>query len=65
VEHFINSIDKMGTRVREHAMVSDIARGLKDIMAEMEGAVDGFTKDSVRDIGKVCDTLLKGIQAAK
>jgi hypothetical protein len=65
VEHFINSIDKMGSTVKEQAIVSDIASGLKDIMAKMEGAVDGFTKDSVRDIGKVCDSLLKGIQAAK
>ena len=55
----------MSGSVKEHGNVSDIARGLKDILAKMEGAVDGFTKDSVRDIGKTCDSLLDGIKAAK
>lgn len=65
VEHFIASVGKMSGAVKEHGNVSDIARGLKDILAKMEGAVDGFTKDSVRDIGKTCDSLLDGIKAAK
>jgi hypothetical protein len=65
VEHFIASIGKMGASVKDHGNVSDIAKGLKDILARMEGAVDGFTKDSVREIGKVCDSLLEGIKAAK
>ena len=65
VEHFIASIAKMSGSVREHGNVSDIAKGLKSILEKMEGAVDGFTKDSVRDIGKTCDSLLDGIKAAK
>lgn len=65
VEHFISSIAKMSGSVKEHGNVSDIAKGLKNILEKMEGAVDGFTKDSVRDIGKTCDSLLNGIKAAK
>lgn len=65
VEHFISSIGKMPKDKREHPSVSDISKGLKSILAKMEGAVDGFTKDAVRDIGKTCDGLLADIQAAK
>ncbi len=65
VEHFISTIGKMGSTVKEHGNVSDISKGLKNILGKMEGAVDGFTKDAVRDIGKTCDTLLSGITAAK
>lgn len=65
VEHFIGSINKMGKDKREHPAIADISKGLKAILARMEGAVDGFTKDAVRDIGKTCDGLLTDIQAAK
>jgi len=65
VEHFIGTIGKMGSSMKEHAIVSDISKGLTGILAKMEGAVDGFTKDSVRDIGKTCDNLLNSIKAGK
>jgi len=65
VEHFIVTIGKMHGGVKEHHDVSDISKGLKDVLARMEGAVDGFTKDSVREIGKTCDKLLEGIKSAK
>lgn len=65
VEHFIGTIGKMSNSVKDHGNVVDIAKGLKDILARMEGAVDGFTKDSVREIGKTCDSLLDIIKAAK
>ncbi|SKB06770.1 hypothetical protein SAMN02745166_04534 [Prosthecobacter debontii] len=65
VEHFINSIDKMGKDKKEHHTVSDIHKGLKQIMAKMEGAVDGFTKDGVREISKICEGLLTEIQNVK
>lgn len=65
VEHFITTINKMGTNMKEHDTVSDISKGLTGILAKMEGAVDGFTKDSVREIGKTCDSLLADIKAAK
>jgi hypothetical protein len=65
VEHFIATIGKMSSGVKEHAVVSDISKGLTGILAKMEGAVDGFTKDAVRDIGKTCDTLLDSIKAGK
>jgi hypothetical protein len=65
VEHFIVTIGKMSGAVKGHNNVSDISKGLKDVLARMEGAVDGFTKDSVREIGKTCDNLLDGIKSAK
>jgi hypothetical protein len=65
VEHFIGTIGKMSNTVKDHGNVVDISKGLKDILARMEGAVDGFTKDSVREIGKTCDSLLDVIKAAK
>lgn len=65
VEHFLASIGHMSRDRKEHPAVADITKGLKDILAKMEGAVDGFTKDAVRDIGKTCDSLLADIQSSK
>ncbi len=62
VEHFIAAISKMPGDTQRHAAVVDVQKGLKAILVRMEGAVDGFTKDSVRDIGKTCDGLLTDIQ---
>ena len=65
VEHFLATISKMGPSMKGHAIVSDISKGLTGILAKMEGAVDGFTKEAVSDIGKTCDDLLSAIKAAK
>ena len=65
VEHFLATISKMGPSMKGHAIVSDISKGLTSILAKMEGAVDGFTKEAVSDIGKTCDDLLGAIKAAK
>jgi len=65
VEHFIAAISKMPKDKKEHPAVSDISKGLKSILEKMESAVDGFTKDAVREIGKTCDSLLTDIQATK
>lgn len=65
VEHFISAISKMSADKREHHDMADITKGLKAILERMEGAVDGFTKDAVRDIGKTCDGLLVEIIAVK
>ena len=65
VEHFLATISKMGPSMKGHAIVSDISKGLTGILAKMEGAVDGFTKEAVSDIGKTCDDLLGAIKAAK
>jgi hypothetical protein len=65
VEHFITAIGRMAADKREHATVENIAKGLKTIQQKMEGAVDGFTKAAVRDIGKTCDTLLAEVKAGK
>lgn len=65
VEHFLASIGHMSRDKKEHPAVADITKGLKTILAKMESAVDGFTKDAVRDIGKTCDGLLADIESAK
>jgi hypothetical protein len=65
VEHFLATINKMGSSMKGHAIITDISKGLTGILAKMEGAVDGFTKESVSDIGKTCDDLLRKIKAAK
>jgi len=65
VEHFLSTIGKMSPKMKEHNTISDVSKGLTFILEKMEGAVDGFTKDAVRDIGKTCDSLLLEIRSAK
>ena len=65
VEHFVNSISKMPASTREHDVVKSIGKGLGSVLQQMEGAVDGFSKDAVSDIGKTCDGLLTEILAKK
>ncbi len=65
VEHFILSIGKMSADKKDHHDMADISKGLKSILGKMEGAVDGFTKDSVRDISKTCESLLTEIKIVK
>ncbi|MBN8419730.1 MAG: hypothetical protein J0L73_12495 [Verrucomicrobia bacterium] len=65
VEHFVSSIAKMPGSTREHDVVKSIQKGLASVLEQMEGAVDGFTKDAVSDIGKTCDSLLTEILAKK
>lgn len=65
VEHFVNSISKMPQTTRDHDVVKSIGKGLGSVLHQMEGAVDGFSKDAVSDIGKTCDTLLTEILAKK
>jgi hypothetical protein len=65
VEHFITAIGRMASDKKEHPTVESVAKGLKTIQQKMEGAVDGFTKAAVRDIGKTCDTLLAEVKAVK
>ena len=65
VEHFVNSIAKMPGSTREHDVVKAIQKGLAVVQQQMEGAVDGFSKDAVTEIGKTCDSLLVEILAKK
>ncbi|HYF34130.1 MAG TPA: hypothetical protein VD994_02480 [Prosthecobacter sp.] len=65
VEHFVTAISRMAADKKEHPTVDSISKGLRTIQQKMEGAVDGFTKAGVRDIGKTCDTLLAEVKAAK
>lgn len=65
VEHFISAINKMSSDKKEHAAVADISKGLKNILQKMEGAVDGFTKGAVREIGTTCDKLLDDVKTGK
>ena len=50
---------------RDHDVVKSIQKGLASVLDEMEGAVDGFSKDAVSSIGKTCDGLLAEILAKK
>ena len=65
VEHFVSSIAKMPGSTRDHDVVKAIQKGLASVLDEMEGAVDGFSKDAVNSIGKTCDSLLTEILAKK
>lgn len=65
VEHFINSIERMSGDKKNHDAITDIAKGLKSILHRMEGAVDGFTRDAVREISKTCESLLGEIKNVK
>jgi hypothetical protein len=65
VEHFITAIGRMSADKKEHAAVESILKGLRTIQQKMEGAVDGFTKAAVKDIGKTCDSLLAEVKAVK
>ncbi|MBL9133548.1 MAG: hypothetical protein JNG86_20220 [Verrucomicrobiaceae bacterium] len=65
VEHFVSSIGKMPASTKDHDLMRSIRKGLDTVLERMEGAVDGFTKDAVTDIGKTCDTLLTEIISAK
>jgi len=65
VEHFVSSIAKMPAGTRDNDVVKSIHKGLGSVLKQMEGAVDGFSKDAVSDIGKTCDGLLTEILAKK
>lgn len=65
VEHFVSSIEKMPASTREHDVVRSIRKGLASVLQQMEGAVDGFSKDAVNEIGRTCDGLLTEILAKK
>ncbi|MFO1482332.1 MAG: hypothetical protein U1F71_03115 [Verrucomicrobiaceae bacterium] len=65
VEHFVGTIEKMPSSTRDHEVVKSIRKGLAVVLQQMEGAVDGFSKDAVIEIGKTCDSLLVDILAKK
>lgn len=58
VEHFLSVIGKTPPSTRDHPVVVKILAGLRVVLTEMESAVDGFSEDSVRTIGRTCDSLL-------
>jgi hypothetical protein len=65
VEHFISTMAKMPASTRDHEVVRSIQKGLSSVLKLMDGAVDGFSKNAVSDIGKICDGLLTEILAKK
>ncbi|MCP5556281.1 MAG: hypothetical protein H7A55_00890 [Verrucomicrobiaceae bacterium] len=65
VEHFIAAISKMPEGTRKHGQIVKILAGLKDVLARMESAVDGFSHESVEKIGGVCSSLLTDIRTGK
>lgn len=65
VEHFINAIGKMPKSAQEHDLLRAVQKGLNTVLARMEGAVDGFSKDSISEISSTCEILLAGILSKK
>ena len=63
VEHFLSAIGATPESTKNHPVVVKILAGLRIVLTEMESAVDGFSEDSVRTIGKTCDSLLSEITA--
>lgn len=63
VEHFLSAIGATPDSTKNHPVVVKILAGLRVVLTEMESPVDGFTEDSVRTIGKTCDSLLSEITA--
>jgi hypothetical protein len=63
VEHFLSAIGATPESTKNHPVVVKILAGLRVVLTEMESAVDGFSEDSVRTIGKTCDSLLSEITA--
>lgn len=63
VEHFLSAIGATPDSTKNHPVVVKILAGLRIVLTEMESAVDGFSEDSVRTIGKTCDSLLSEITA--
>jgi hypothetical protein len=55
----------MPVSTRDHDVVKSIRKGLAVVLQQMEGAVDGFSKDAVQEISKTCDGLLTEILAKK
>jgi hypothetical protein len=64
VEHFLSVLSNTPASTKNHPVTSKILSGLRVVLTEMEGAVDGFTEDSVRTIGSTCDQLLSAIMSA-
>ena len=65
VEHFLAVLGATPPATRDHPVVSRVLNGLRDVLTEMESAVDGFSEESVRTIGDTCNRLLTDITSAK
>ena len=65
VEHFLSVLSNTPASTKNHPVTSKILSGLRVVLTEMEGAVDGFSEESVRTIGSTCDQLLNDITSAK
>ncbi len=65
VEHFLAVVGSTPPATRDHPVVARVLNGLRDVLTEMESAVDGFTEESVRSIGDTCNRLLADINSAK
>ncbi len=65
VEHFLSVLGSTPPATRDHPLVVKVLGGLRDVLTEMESAVDGFSEESVRTIGETCNRLLADITVAK
>jgi len=65
VEHFLSVLGATPSATKDHPIISKTLKGLRVVLTEMEGAVDGFSQQSVKTIGDTCDRLLAEIVSAK
>jgi hypothetical protein len=65
VEHFLSVLKTTPTSTKDHPVVVKVLGGLRTVLTEMEGAVDGFSEEAVRTIGATCNQLLAEITAGK
>lgn len=65
VEHFLSVLGNAPAKTRDHPLVASALKGLRVVLMEMEGAVDGFSEKSVKTIGDTCDRVLGEILSAK
>lgn len=65
VEHFLAVLGSTPPATRDHPVVTRILNGLRDVLTEMEGAVDGFSEEAVNAIGDTCNRLLAEITQSK
>lgn len=65
VDHFLSVLGAAPSQTKDHPLVSNSLKGLRVVLMEMEGAVDGFSEQSVKTIGDTCDRLLGEILSVK
>lgn len=63
VDHFLGQLNKMPKKVRQHSVVQAALAGLAEIKGVMDRSGEGFAPESVGQISKACEGILKLINA--